>query len=562
MEPEHPVRAWWRATRPIGTDLLLLAAAWVLIVAIVDPRGDFPLNDDWAYAVAVQRLLDEDVFRPPGWAGMTLLSQALWGAAAAALAGFSHTALRGSTLLLGGTAVLTTYLLARRLRATRGAARLAALVLAGNPLFVVLAHSFMTDVPMLAMMLAALLAYARALQNDSRAAWAVATVLTVAAVLCRQPALVVALGFAATVLLRPGDRRRWLLPATLSVLLAGGALWAFQVAMQAAGTLPAAFFSHTGFLSRLWSVGARGALPLLLGNLGAALFYSGFFLLPLLVVGAPGWRTAPRPWWRGGGAIAVAAGAAAVLALWASGRHLPLRGNVLIASGLGPVTLNDWYVRGLANDPRLPPAFWWTATALGVVGVALLVAQGAAALARAWRARGTSTDATAAARVLLLATGALYLATTCIAVQFDRYFVPLVPILGLALLPPDGGRAAGRRAWLGAALLLALLAGYAVAGTHDYLAWNRARWQALRQLADDGIAPSRIDGGLEFNAPLFYVEGSSSSGGGGRSWWWVADDEYLVTMGPVPGYVVERRVPYPRWLPPGPAEITVLHRSR
>ena len=549
-----------RATRPAVADLLLLAAAWIAIVAIVDPRGDFPLNDDWAYAIAVQRLLTEGAFRPPGWAGMTLLSQALWGAAAAGLAGFSHTVLRFSTLLLGGSAILSTYLLACRLRAARRTALLAALVLACNPLFVVLAHTFMTDVPMLAMMVAALLGYARALQDGSRGAWIAATLLSVAAVWCRQPAIVVPLGFAATVLLRRSDRRRWLVPAIASVLLAVGALWGFQAAMRAAGALPAAFWSHTGFLLRLWNAGARGALPILLGNLGVALFYSGLFLLPLLVVGAPGWRATRRAWWRWGGSISLATGAIAILALGSSGRHLPLRGNVLIESGLGPVTLNDWYIRGLTNDPRLPSAFWWTVTAVGVIGVALLVAQTAAATASAWRERGEATAP--ATRMLLLTTSALYLGTTCAAVQFDRYFLPLVPLLGVALLPPDGGRTTSRRTWVGAAILLVLLTAYGVAGTHDYLAWNRARWQALRQLADDGIAANRIDGGPEFNGPLFYAEGSGNSGGGGRSWWWVADDEYLITMGPVPGYAVDRRVPYSRWMPPGPAEITVLQRTR
>lgn len=258
--------------------------------------------------------------------------------------------------------------------------------------------------------------------------------------LCRQPAIVLSVGLAAAVLLRPPDRRRWLLAAVLSVLLAGGALWGFQAAMQAAGTLPAAFSSHTGFLRRLWTSGARGALPLVLGNLGVALCYSGLFLLPLLVVGAPGWRAARRAWWRWGGSIAIATGAIAILGLWSSQRRMPLRGNVLIESGLGPVTLNDWYIRGLANDPRLPPAFWWAVTALGVVGVALLVAQGAAAIARAWRERGDAAAPTAAVRTLLLTTGALYLATTCLTVQFDRYLLPLVPIFDVALCRPRAGR--------------------------------------------------------------------------------------------------------------------------
>ena len=52
---------------------------------------------------------------------------------------------------------------------------------------------------------------------------------------------------------------------------------------------------------------------------------------------------------------------------------------------------------------------------------------------------------------------------------------------------------------LGMATLTAML-------THDYLAWNRVRWQALDQLVRaENIAPSRIDGGFEFNGQHHYA---------------------------------------------------------
>jgi hypothetical protein len=44
------------------------------------------------------------------------------------------------------------------------------------------------------------------------------------------------------------------------------------------------------------------------------------------------------------------------------------------------------------------------------------------------------------------------------------------------------------------------LALVALAGTHEYLSWNRARWQVLNELTDtQRIAPAEIDGGLEFD---------------------------------------------------------------
>src|SRR5207244_2431330 len=105
---------------------------------------------------------------------------------------------------------------------------------------------------------------------------------------------------------------------------------------------------------------------------------------------------------------------------------------------------------------------------------------------------------TAASRLLLLTTAGLYLGATSIVPLFDRYLLPLLPMLAVILVPPDRGERVGRRTWVAAALALFALAAYAIAGTHDYLAWNRARWEALGQLAGDGVAANRIDGGLEF----------------------------------------------------------------
>ena len=45
-------------------------------------------------------------------------------------------------------------------------------------------------------------------------------------------------------------------------------------------------------------------------------------------------------------------------------------------------------------------------------------------------------------------------------------------------------------------LLAGLLAIYAIAGTHDYLAWNRARDAGLHELLDSGISVREIDGGM------------------------------------------------------------------
>ena len=45
----------------------------------VNPIGDFPLNDDWAWGRAVKTLYEHHELKIPEFAGMSLIAQILWG---------------------------------------------------------------------------------------------------------------------------------------------------------------------------------------------------------------------------------------------------------------------------------------------------------------------------------------------------------------------------------------------------------------------------------------------------------------------------------------------------
>jgi hypothetical protein len=99
---------------------------------------------------------------------------------------------------------------------------------------------------------------------------------------------------------------------------------------------------------------------------------------------------------------------------------------------------------------------------------------------------------------------------------------------------------------------------FSVFGTHDYLAWNRARWQALNYLTEDlKISPHKIDGGYEFNG--WYI-GKYFPSGRGKSWWFVDDDEYIVMFGSRAGYTILKQFPYQDYLHHKTRYISLLHR--
>ena len=102
------------------TMVLLIIAVWIVAALLIDPRGEFPLNDDWAYAAAVKTLLGGGGIRLSGWTTVNLIAQIFWGALFCLPFGFSFTALRISTLVLGLTGVLGYTVSSGRAMPTRG----------------------------------------------------------------------------------------------------------------------------------------------------------------------------------------------------------------------------------------------------------------------------------------------------------------------------------------------------------------------------------------------------------------------------------------------------------
>jgi hypothetical protein len=90
---------------------------------------------------------------------------------------------------------------------------------------------------------------------------------------------------------------------------------------------------------------------------------------------------------------------------------------------------------------------------------------------------------------------------------FDRYIIPLFPFFALLLVasgslllsryPEDIRTARFPLARILSASILLVFGFLAVCGTHDYLAWNRARWLAVSDLIDKhSVAAGNIEGGF------------------------------------------------------------------
>src|SRR5215203_5156582 len=114
---------------------LILPAVFVAAVFLVDPRGNFPLDDDWGVGFTTFTLLQTGRVQFTPFASATAYLQFFWGALWAAAFGETFTVLRLSTLVLSLGSTLIAFSLLRRAGARRELALFGAASLLFHPLF-------------------------------------------------------------------------------------------------------------------------------------------------------------------------------------------------------------------------------------------------------------------------------------------------------------------------------------------------------------------------------------------------------------------------------------------
>jgi 4-amino-4-deoxy-L-arabinose transferase-like glycosyltransferase len=209
--------SWDRKDR---INILFLILLWIFMEILVNPIGEFPLNDDWVHARAVRTLLETGQFTlAGGHSSSNLIAQVYWGALFCLPFGFSFTALRFSAVVLGLAGVLIIYMLAMEMSASRSVAILCALAIAINPIYFGLSNTFMTDVPFLVTVLLGFYFFIRGMQQNHKG-WVTAGFLWIyISILIRQLGILFPIAFGLSFLAKRGISKLNLIKAIAPALL-------------------------------------------------------------------------------------------------------------------------------------------------------------------------------------------------------------------------------------------------------------------------------------------------------------------------------------------------------
>jgi hypothetical protein len=247
-------------------------------------------------------------------------------------------------------------------------------------------------------------------------------------------------------------------------------------------------------------------------------------------------------------------------------KTMPFLENVLTSFGLGPLTLRDTYILRLHyfSTPFVINILWLLLTTIAILAAALLIYHLLLATVKIFdQARYPNNQQNKWLIAFTVSGFFSYLLLVILSGSFDRYLLPLLPLSMIAILLSTKDvirKNLGDKITSLVVIILLIYGGFTIGATHDYLAWNRSRWQALNDLMEESrILPNNIDGGYEFNG--WYLYDFKYKGSRDKSYWWVDKDDYIISFRPLDGYEAVKQYPFRGWLFSDQRNIFVLHRS-
>ena len=548
---------------------------FTLVILLVRPWGNYPLDDDWIYARILKRFVETGKFVFDHDTGAAFIGQGLIATPIVRLFGFSHLNLRLLTIGFSGLLLFLVWWLLSYAGVRPLIKAIALCLLITNPIFAYVSMTFMTDIYGYTLaLLGAVWWFAGRRKADCRQSaaivpWgaALGTGFAVGASFwVRQYCVMVYPALLGAAVLNAWNDDAWRrlrssIPrlaasaTVLAVVISAYFVFARRVAM-----VPMADYSHRMQRIQTFSPMATAVAT------GIFVTYMTLFFFPLLT----GFRT------RALSGKLLAVGGALVIpglisALVLSGipphlvdlhRRFPFLSNIINNAGVGPILLPDVQFPHLAPGPQWPAPLWIAIECLLLAGNALWV------LAIS-RSRKVLREANQGSAGELARFGYLFaLASLAVTIQvdkmgiFDRYYLPellgLLLALGVCLGLPAADRESRGFTWRLAAAMLPL-ALFTTAGLHDYFRWNDIRWAFFQDALNQGISPMNLQAGWEPNGWAGYsafLENATPPACIGPcqcdQGWFCRDDSYRIGMSVYGDYevVASRRPDY--WLADGP----------
>lgn len=475
-----------------------------LSIAFIKPWGKFPLNDDWVYTKNVLNSLREghlsikysqhawalpqvflgkwiiqntkEVFLSLRWIGIVS------GVLSALLMGFaSRLVLGGSETFLIFLSCVTTYFYLPFLQPSL---------------------SFMSDMPAFLFWFLSILVTAYYLEKEKKTAWFVAFLIFLLAVSERQVAV--------------------LIPASIFPIK--------RISFKTKASL-LFFFLPVALIQWWWNSVSQSPVPGLGLSPNLGLFvrlsrhfvYLGWIATPFLALPiATNKESKFNRTFKWGLVVFGAGFVGHLLTSYFKNQEMlaPMFGNVLSSQGILMNLISGSVETIFGNE------FRYFLTGLGVFG-AIRIIYGFSLLVQ---------DKSLNSWILLTIYSSLaYLIFIGIrALQFDRYGIPLIPLVLICILKSTEVSKIPFWRKFFSLMLLAPYIFFSVTLTHDYFRWNEARWMAVNEAYERSVKPMDLDAGYEYYG---WVDGTSS-------WPDQKNYNFVISLSELPNFRIIKKINY------------------
>ncbi len=546
-----------------------LCLIWAVSCLIVNPVGEFMINDDYAFVTSLEKLINEgrlgSTGKGPAHAsgGPSLVTHLAWGYLFTKLFGYSLTVLRLSVCVLGLLGIIGIFLIIRSMKLPDWLCFLASLTLMFNPLYFSQSFTFMTDITFISLLIFSIFFLKEGIDRSS--GWLVVTglVFSLAGILTRQLAIIIPAAFIITCMVTAAGtkfgRVRSLLLTSMFVVIP----WlGFEWFLSLIGSSPITKHEKLhDLLSYPFLKGFPDYPLFVLGQFAQSILgYTAFMVSPLVAPILLGLKNR-----RSFSIFALATTAIFIIVeiLTFTGVFTPpvlLSRNVIYNFGIGPVLLKDSYLLGIPRTWTIPPAMfyvvvWWTVLCLGALLMRLYEFL-SVSLKELFRSGQTSSGFISVMSIVALGG---YCVIVILTDLHDRYIIPVCVLTIVWICSVYGLRGDYRFSRVGLALagvpLIAMMI-FSVLGTRDFLEVRRTVTKANHFVISHLKArPCDFDGGFEFNG--YHCYDMNHEVKQGHSWWWVKREDYVVTLGPLEGYRSVAEFPFTRILGPN-GKVNVL----
>ncbi|MFK7784330.1 MAG: glycosyltransferase family 39 protein [Crocinitomicaceae bacterium] len=510
---------------------LLLLVLWLIVRIIINPMGNFAINDDWAYAHDAQVLVEKKVFWFSYWPAMTLISQTFWGTLFCKIFGFSLFNLRMATMVLSILGSLTFFSLIKKVVINEKTSFLITVALLANPIYLGLSFTYMTELYYLSFTCFYLFFLAQFFRRDRLIDWGLACFFLILTVLVRQTGLILPIAFAFIYFLSKRLSIRTFLVAVLPFVIAFSSIEIYKILRaQVDPTLGnlseiGDLFRSISNMSLAFSIERIGLIFMLVGLMltpvsllllsqlkkvtyRRKIIHLSLLLIPVLLVMFSVWNRFPQG---------------------------PILGNF----ELGPRLTKDVTLFSQNTAQPISGVIWGLLKCLSIFSISVLIIRTYSLFERDQEKSSTILDKVREHPFVCMIIVLFLFQCTYVVINpnfFDRYVLPMMfsGLILLAFLIKDV-RLVHQKISVGITALFLIVSTLLV---RDLFSWHRARQNCTNYLQFEmDISPSDIDGGFEYNGYLsVYGINPNPIKTTDKSWWFVNNDDYLITCGEFEGY--------------------------